>query len=437
MFQFGLFLLVTAVLIVRPTDLIPGLAGLPIYELVVLGALLVSAPKIAGQLMPAALAARPVTAFVLGVLAAVVASHLVRLRTWEAQDSGLMYLKVALYYLLLVASIRSVSRLRLFLRCVVGLMAVHVGFALLQYAGAIDVETLRSYREKQLDLETGLTEELPRLRGAGIFNDPNEFCVLLSVGVLLSLYLLGDRRAGAGRGVWVIPLAAFATAVPLTHSRGGMLALLAGLGAFAADRYGLRRGLLILAVTLPVVLVALAGRQTSFDLTDPNDTSQHRVLLWSDGLMLFRESPLFGTGQGTFPELAGQAAHNSFIEAYAEIGLLGGSCFFAAVAYPVWALWRLRRRLDPQRQPGLCRLRGYLLASLVTQTVGMMSLSRIYTQPTYLLIGLGTVFLGLAAEVVPGAAPRLNPRLAFRLAVAGGACLAALHVLTVLLVNRS
>ena len=153
--------------------------------------------------------------------------------------------------------------------------------------------------------------------------------------------------------------------------------------------------------------------------------------------MEFRGSPLFGIGQGKLPELIGLVAHNSYIEAYTELGVVGGTCFVAAVTYPIWALWRLRRRLDPRRQPTLSRLRAYLLAAIVVHAVGMLSLSRVYTQTTYLMVGMGTVFLARAAEVVPGAMPPLSPRLAIRVTLVSGAFLIALQIVTTVLIRRS
>src|SRR4051812_17260824 len=73
---FALFVLVNATLFVRPTELLEGLDGWPIYNVLILGCFAVSWPAVLQQLAPGSLAGRPITVCVFGLLAAVVVSHL-------------------------------------------------------------------------------------------------------------------------------------------------------------------------------------------------------------------------------------------------------------------------------------------------------------------------------------------------------------------------
>jgi hypothetical protein len=145
---------------------------------------------------------------------------------------------------------------------------------------------------------------------------------------------------------------------------------------------------------------------------------------------------VFGIGEGNFVEEAGQVAHNSFVHAYTELGLFGGTCFFGTFAYAAWALRRLRGRLDPAANPTLYRFRPYLLAVVAALAAGLFSLSRVYTPSTYLVFGLCTAYLQLAARAAPGAVPRLTGARVFRLALLSGGVLAGLHLFTVLMVQR-
>src|SRR5687767_7736029 len=54
---FVLFLLVNAVLFIRPAEVFPSLQALPIYEVLILGALVTSLPVVIRQMMPANLLA--------------------------------------------------------------------------------------------------------------------------------------------------------------------------------------------------------------------------------------------------------------------------------------------------------------------------------------------------------------------------------------------
>ena len=60
--------------------------------------------------------------------------------------------------------------------------------------------------------------------------------------------------------------------------------------------------------------------------------------------MMMRSPLLAILGQGQFAEEVGQVAHNSFVQAGAELGLPGGLCFFGLYYLPFWSL----RRLDPR-----------------------------------------------------------------------------------------
>src|SRR5689334_11470998 len=61
-----LFLLLNAVLILRPADIVPELEGLPIYNVVILSCLVASLPAVLYQLRPGVLAQRPITVCVFG-----------------------------------------------------------------------------------------------------------------------------------------------------------------------------------------------------------------------------------------------------------------------------------------------------------------------------------------------------------------------------------
>src|SRR5262249_38202472 len=99
--SFYLFILVNAVLFVRPAEIVPELEGAPIYEVVILVCLAASAVAVLQQLTARSLGRRPITVCVLGLLVAVVLSHLSHGSLGEAGTFGLLFVKIVLYYLLL------------------------------------------------------------------------------------------------------------------------------------------------------------------------------------------------------------------------------------------------------------------------------------------------------------------------------------------------
>ncbi len=376
---YALFILVNASLFVRPAEIVPSLEGWPIYAVLATLALAVALPAVLAQLTLRSLLERPISACVVGLLAAVVLSHLSSFFIWGARTSGMEFFKVLLYYLLLVGVIDSIDRLRRFMGWIVVLAVIVTGLTVLQYHGLIDIAALAAVEQGRIDPDTGEGSIVLRIVSTGIFNDPNDLCLLLVLA-------MDDRRWGLWRIGWIAPLALFGYAMMLTQSRGGFLGLLAAIVVFIWVRLGWRKGLPIATLALPAMFFLFAGRQTELDVGE--GTAQDRIQLWSEGLTFFRRAPIFGIGYGNFFEEIGLVAHNSFLHAFAELGFFGGAIFVGAFALAFRTLQRIGPCMTRASDADLLRLRPYLMAIVAGYAAGMMSLSRTYVVPTYLILGL-------------------------------------------------
>jgi O-antigen ligase len=419
---------VTATLFVRPADFVPALLGLEIYQFTILVCLAVSFPAVLGHLSAGRLEGRSIDLCVAALLPAVLLSHLARVDFGGAWESGVSFLKILVYYFLFVSLVTTPSRLRLYTSVVVLCSAVVVVVAAMDFYGMLALpRAQRMGRTAVVDPN--------RLYGPGIFQDPNDICVLIVTATMLLLGKLADRRSGLPRLGWLLPLGVFAFGFYLTKSRGGLLALLAGLGMTIRLRWGWGRALLLGAVGAPVLLALLGGRQT--DISTTTDTGQDRIGLWSDALVMFKGSPVFGAGLQKFEEEAGHVAHNSFLEYFAELGMVGGVCYLGAVYLALSGLYRLRkpvlaggRAVVPViLDPDLRQSYPYLGGALTAYSAGMMTLSLNGLVITYALFGLAANFLALAATR-PAAAPqqRLDGGLVVRLVGMSLLFLAAMHV---------
>jgi putative inorganic carbon (hco3(-)) transporter len=424
-------------LFIRPSELFEGFEEAKLYEAAIVLATIAAVGPLLGVLSPTRLRSQPLLVFALGLLAAVVLSHLANGNTFAARESGVKFAKVFLYYLLVVVNLDTPLRFRLFLLAVGGMMMVQVGLGLAQYFGVANLPAFAAYAQKEYNPATGEMTILPRLCGCGIFNDPNDLCVMLVIGTVICLYVLTESRLGPIRFTAVAPLAVFVTAVPLTHSRGGLLALLAAFASLAVSAVGVRRGLLLLLAGLPVLLVAVGGRMTRFEIDNADDTSQHRIRAWSDGLSQIRAHPLFGTGHGTYPDIAGLVAHNSYVEAFTELGFVGGYCFVSLFALGVWTLRRLGQEDGFSQVGSLSRFRPFGLAMLVSLAAGLYSLSRIDVQPPYTVFGIVTAYFGLIDERLPDVIPPLTLKLVSALAGVALATLIGLYVFVNMMVRWS
>ena len=105
---FFLFILLNATLFFRPHELIPEFGEPPIYNVIILACLAVSSSAVLRQLTSSSLSKDPIAACALCLLGSVVLSNLSHLRFGEAISSGIEFIKLLVYFLLLVAlSIRS------------------------------------------------------------------------------------------------------------------------------------------------------------------------------------------------------------------------------------------------------------------------------------------------------------------------------------------
>jgi hypothetical protein len=423
---FALFLLVTAVLFVRPGELLPAVKDVPIYEPLMVGCLLASLPAILWQLRWPLLARQPASLCILGLLPAVVLSNLTHGDLWRARHGGLEFLKVLFYFLLLVGLVNTPSRLRTYLLVTAAFIVCTASLALLQHHGYLQIEALEAMEMREgYDGETGERVTTIRLQASGIFNDPNDFSLILTVGILTLTHLVIVGRGLLRRLLYAAPLGVLLYALALTHSRGGFLAMLAGTGVLLTARLGWRRAVPLGLVGLPLLLWAFAGRQTRIDLGDEGDTGHARVAIWRDGLQMFKASPVFGAGYGMMSRQLRVVAHNSFVHSYTELGFVGGTLFLGAFFVP---LRLLRKRavegtaaVHEEEQPGddpepdeeaivreeLRQWRPCVLAVLAAYGVGLCSLSRAYTVTTYLILGTAAAYLtlltacGASATTVP------------------------------------
>jgi hypothetical protein len=419
--NFALFLLLNAVLLVRPEELYPDIAGLRLYLIVMVLCLVTSAPGVVRQLTLESLVENPITTCVVGLLAAVLTSLVFRGMIGYGFDVAGEFAKVVLYYLLFLAVIDTPRRFRAFLVALVALATVLTTLSLLQYHEYIDVEALRPLeRQADVDPDTGEATTFTQLRASGIYNDPNDFCLLLTTGTMCCLALAATSAGLPARLAWLCPIGVFGYAIVLTQSRGGLLGLLVAIFTLLCMKLGPRRGAILGAICLPLLVLAIGGRQADIN-TSVDDTAQSRFQLWSEGLTLLWQNPITGIGAGEFVEEVGHVAHNSFVQAYVETGLFGGTLFLCAFIFATVGVLLIPRQAGfATRSAGFRKLQPFVVAMVVGYAAGLYSLTRNMVVPSYLILALAAAYTRIALPATPAAyrlsAPRLRHMIVLGLA---------------------
>lgn len=230
--------------------------------------------------------------------------------------------------------------------------------------------------------------------------DPNDVARFLDLGFPLAAVLLTSERRWPGRLLAVGYLPLGLVAVVLTASRGGFLAAilaLTGCGLLLMRQHA--RAVLAGAVALPALAAALwfaVPRETFERLAtipsqlESGDLNQ-RLNIWDAGWHAFVQSPLVGTGAGSFVSAAGlhplDTAHNAAL----SILVGGGLCAF----FLVMGVVALAAR-------SVLKIRGQLLVALITVLLVLAVASIVDTveenRTTWLLLGIMAVAGRLAVE---------------------------------------
>ncbi len=332
-FGFALFILANAVLFVRPSDAFPALEGVEFYRWLLIASFAVSFPAVLHYLGSSPISSRPIDVCIFALFPFLVLSSQAAGGFDTAWENGVAFFKIIVYYLLLVSLVTTPRRMGVFIGWLILFSAVVTVVAALDFYKVIEIP--------RAVMETGKVAEIDvnRMYGPGIFQDPNDICVLIVTCMILLIGKLADRRGGLVRWLWLLPLAVFLFGFYLTRSRGGLVALGAGLGIAVRVRYGWPRAILMSVLGLPL-LALLSSRQLEISTTAT--TGQERIHLWSEGFVMFRSSPLFGVGPDGFRDQAGHVAHNSYIQTFSELGFLAGMFFLGATVLSFWGLYRLR-----------------------------------------------------------------------------------------------
>lgn len=400
--DFFFLIVLTAVLMIRPEEVIPDLAGARLYLWSIVITTYTAIPKLRNLFVLSELTSRSILVCVLGysvffLISGLFSGHLDR--AWEHFEA---FLKVLLYYLLLIAILDTPDRLRQFLGWLVILViGVTIVATLMYYDVLIIPEPMLTKLEEQFrDPDTGEVRVIRRALATGIFNDPNDLCLVLVLGMLCAFYHFATTPAPSAKIFWLLPIPGFFLMLSLTGSRGGMLGLLAGFATLVYAYRGLRRSIPLVFVGIFALLYFAGGRGADIS---GGGTARERLSLWGEGLGTLFTYPIsipFGLGPGWYvAEHGSLLAHNSFVNTYVEMGLFGGGFFLVAFLSALSLTDRIGLRADA---PDWAQaMRPAMLAIVVAYSVGAFSLSRHLVLPTFLVLGLATAYINLAGPTPP------------------------------------
>jgi O-antigen ligase len=251
--------------------------------------------------------------------------------------------------------------------------------------------------------------------------DPNDLATVMAI--VFPFALAEGLRARGRHRVLAFLAAAFLLVIAVkTGSRGGNVALLCGAAMFVFAFPVGRSVPLMLALVVsltagwflaPADFRDRMGTMSSLD-EDYNYTAYSgRQQIWKRGRQYIAEHPVAGVGAGNFPIAEGDfaaalgqhakwsTAHNAYIQAFAELGVIGGGIFLAILWLTGSRALQLWRR---SRAPAGWHMPEYF-ASLSAFAVSGMFLSHAYFYTLYALCAITA--LAYRARLAQGAGAAL------------------------------
>jgi O-antigen ligase len=252
--------------------------------------------------------------------------------------------------------------------------------------------------------------------GDGTLSDPNYYCLYVLVG-LPFLWMATYIEPGIKRLTAVVVLLPVFMVIARTGSRGGLVALVAGLAflflvsSFKHKIYLSAAAMVMLfvgAVTLPSSLITRFS--TIFDSEGDAmaaDSSAARKELLIRSLQMTAQHPIFGVGPGMFT--IGEAAdaktagrkgvwhvtHNTYTQLSSEVGIPGALLFLFVLYRTYRGLSRVRRT---ERAVRIRNAALFTQMSLVIVSAAACFLSAGYGSIPYIIIGLSGTFLTAVAN---------------------------------------
>jgi len=158
-------------------------------------------------------------------------------------------------------------------------------------------------------------------------------------------------------------------------------------GVYFIRRYGVWGLVLGAAAALPVILLNARGG----DKADMSTMLRYEA--WAAGFEMFKQSPVFGVGQRMFGANHFMTAHNSYVLALAELGIVGLFLFLGLLYMSVKILWCGVRDLATVPGAEVARTWGLaLLASFAGMLFQINTLSFSYHTVLWIMLGLAGAY---------------------------------------------
>ncbi|MEI6668152.1 MAG: O-antigen ligase family protein [Acidobacteriota bacterium] len=306
---------------IRPGEIVPAWADVRITQAV--GAVAALSALSSLVLRPRPFANLPIDWCFLGFCVATILSNPANGWVGGGYAALASILPLIAFYMLIRVGVETSGQLRGLIVAVVLFTSFQAVNGIIQYHTGVGLGNTTAFLQSDIVAnDDGAIGQITRIRGTGIFNDPNDLAMSLVIVLpFLFTFTLSPESGFVRKIIGLGSLGVISYALLLTQSRGGIV----GVGALSAA-YFYRRFGRVAAVAIGVVVVGLflvAGSGRLQRMESGEESAQGRIQAWAAGLEMFRARPVLGVGYGQFTEHNNLVAHNSFVHTFSELGFVG------------------------------------------------------------------------------------------------------------------
>ena len=326
-----LCLVYVVIVYVRPAEIVPQWASLPIAQTAGVVGAVVAAFSV--YLRPRPVLNSPVDWCFIGFCLASIASNPANGWFGGGYVAFLDLLPLACFYFLVRLTVETRRQLRGLIVLLIALSLFQAVNGIVQYHTGTGIGGSTAIADRvQTEDESGEPARIMRIRGTGIFNDPNDLAMsMLVVFPFILTGILSPRPGALRRMIGLAAIGVLGYALYLTQSRGGFIGFAA---LSAAYLYRRTSRWLAIAAAIAIFATVLAVGSRRGEVIDASEGSaQGRVQAWSAGIEMLKTNPLFGVGYDQFVEHHDRVAHNSFVHTFAETGMIGAYCLVGVFFY--------------------------------------------------------------------------------------------------------
>jgi putative inorganic carbon (HCO3(-)) transporter len=264
-------------------------------------------------------------------------------------------------------------------------------------------------------------QDFLRITYVGFFNDPNDLGMFLAMSIPVVFYFKNKSPTLLKPLFWGL-LVAILYGIYLTNSRGTLLATIALCAYWFWTTHGPKKSIYVGILLLPALLFVLSRFRT---ITTEEESAEGRLEAWYEGYQMLMSNPIFGVGYNQFLEYHFRTAHNSFVLAFSELGLLGVFAWSAVLTSTMLVLLKIANKtyvpvgLRPDDPRFVTVNEEAVIAKMfifmfIAYFASAFFLSRTYTPFFYFFLGLSASSVGRIRKIFPDLSRMFDYREIFR-----------------------